>query len=209
MSGRMTMTTPTITHLDNRQNDSRNDSLIRSKLTANSSNERRSHCSARRWVKRTWSGDIEFDQAPPSRFAYSSSIASSYSRSASISACVFSRVVPAPVFTPAPVALELESPVCDCSDRDESMFGSEPDVAVCSCEDDGVVEVRKGIVTAELAGREVDLRVDCLLTDSYYDERGEVGDAVLAVAEHDETWTRRHIRHLLGNVILRTLHTLA
>lgn len=78
-------------------------------------------------------------QAPPSRFAYSSSIASSYRRSASISASVFSRLVPAPVFTPAPVALEVESPVCDCSEMGWSTFGSEPDVEV---------EVRKGIVTA-------------------------------------------------------------
>lgn len=95
-----------------------------------------------------------FDQAPPSLFAYSSSIASSYRRSASISASVFSRVVPAPVFTPAPVAVELESPVCVCvcSDMDESEFGSE---------DDGASEVMKGILKVDVMRWEIDLMVGC------------------------------------------------
>lgn len=99
-----------------------------------------------------------YDQAPPSRFAYSSSIASSYKRSASISASVFSRVVPAPVFTPAPVGLELEPPVCDCSGGDEWVSGSEPEVGAEGRDDDGTVgEERKGIVNVEVIRSAVDL----------------------------------------------------
>jgi len=87
--------------------------------------------------------EFDLDQAPPSRLAYSSSIASSYRRSASISAAVFSRVVPAPVLTPAPVALELGLLVCDCSVTDESTFVSEPEAG--ACETSGSLE-RKGMV---------------------------------------------------------------
>lgn len=103
--------------------------------------------------------DIKFNQAPPSRFAYSSSIASSYNRSASISASVFSRVVPAPVFTPAPVGIELELPVCDCSCRDESMSGSEPDVGAKGCDDGAVEGAREGIVEFEVIGYAVKLSI--------------------------------------------------
>lgn len=89
-------------------------------------------------------------------------MASSYKRSASISASVFSRVVPAPVFTPAPVGLELEPPVCDCSGKGESMSGSEPDVGAEDCDDDDdgtVEEARKGIVEAEVIRCAVDLLI--------------------------------------------------
>lgn len=82
-------------------------------------------------------------------------------RSASSSASVFSRVLPAPVFTPAPVAVELDSSVCDCSEIGESLLGSEPDAEDRGCEDDEVVveELRKGITTADVIECDIDVRM--------------------------------------------------
>jgi hypothetical protein len=58
------------------------------------------------------------------------------------------------VFTPAPVARELESLACDC---DESVFVSVPEVGPGVCEDDGVVDEIEGIVTADVVRENVSL----------------------------------------------------
>lgn len=65
------------------------------------------------WIRRN-RNIPEQSHAPPSRLAYSSSIRSSYRRSASFSASVLGRVTPAPELAPAPVATAAAGVDCDC-----------------------------------------------------------------------------------------------